>query len=274
MRGGRSRGHPSTGSWRVHLPYRLAELVETLFPQCLRLERQRARQQLVEHHTQRIHICPGVDVEAAHLGLLGTHVFRRADERTYLRVERPIGQRLCRCLRHAEVDHFRHWAVVANCHEDVRGFQITVDDAFLVGVLNSLADGQEQIDAFGNRQRVPRGVRRNRLAAHVLHDEIWAALRSGTRLEDPRNSRMVHQGQCLTLGLEASHHLRRVHARLDHLQRDLSVNGLGLLGEPNLAHAALADPLKQAVRADCFGRLDTRRLRPRQIGIAGRGVVR
>jgi hypothetical protein len=32
------------------------------------------------------------------------------------------------------------------------------------------------------------------------------------------------------------------------------MNGLGLFGQPYLPHAALANPFKQAVRADYFGR--------------------
>ena len=71
-----------TGSWRVHLPYRLAELVETLFPECLRARTATCPSAARRASPERIHVCPGVDVEAAHLGLLGTHVFRRADERT------------------------------------------------------------------------------------------------------------------------------------------------------------------------------------------------
>ena len=41
--------------------------------------------------------------------------------------------------------------------------------------MSSLADRQEQIHAFGKRQRVPGGVRGHRLAAQVLLDEIQAA---------------------------------------------------------------------------------------------------
>src|SRR5262249_17579515 len=50
-------------------------------------------------------------------------------------------------------------------------------------------------------------------------------------------------------GLEAANDLRRVHAGLDDLQRDAALDGFGLLGQPDGAHAALADALQQLVLA-------------------------
>ncbi len=61
---------------------------------------------------------------------------------------------------------------------------------------------------------------------------------------------MVHQRQRLPLRLKVGDHLRRVHARLDDLQRDHPPNRLLLLGHPDDAHPALADLLEQLVRPD------------------------
>ena len=47
---------------------------------------------------------------------------------------------------------------------------------------------------------------------------------------------------------------RRVHARLDDLERDLPLDRLGLLGHPDGAHAAFADLLQQLVRPDLHAR--------------------
>jgi hypothetical protein len=55
---------------------------------------------------------------------------------------------------------------------------------------------------------------------------------------------MVHHGQGLPLGLEAGDHLPAVHPRLDDLEGDLALDGLGLLGHENGAHAAFADLLQ------------------------------
>jgi hypothetical protein len=61
---------------------------------------------------------------------------------------------------------------------------------------------------------------------------------------------VVHQGEGLALGREAPHHLLRVHARLDDLERHAAADRLGLLGHPDGAHAALAELLQELVRAD------------------------
>ena len=44
--------------------------------------------------------------------------------------------------------------------------------------------------------------------------------------------------------------LRGVHARLDDLEGDLPLDRLGLLGQPDVAHAAFAELLQQLVRAN------------------------
>ena len=61
---------------------------------------------------------------------------------------------------------------------------------------------------------------------------------------------MVHHRQGLALGFEASDHLPGVHAGLDDLERDRALDGLGLLGHEDDAHAAFADLLQQLVGAD------------------------
>ena len=48
---------------------------------CVRIERRRAGQQLVEDHAQGVDVGPGVDVHRRRVGLLGRHVRRRADDR-------------------------------------------------------------------------------------------------------------------------------------------------------------------------------------------------
>ena len=48
-------------------------------------------------------------------------------------------------------------------------------------------------------------------------------------VQDVGNVGVVHEGQRLPLGLEAGHHLARVHARLEYLHRHLAAQGLLLL---------------------------------------------
>ena len=61
---------------------------------------------------------------------------------------------------------------------------------------------------------------------------------------------MVHQGQRLPLGLEASDDLPGVHTGLDQLDRYQAFDRLELLCHPDTAHAALADRLNELIRAD------------------------
>ena len=86
---------------------------------------------------------------------------------------------------------------------------------------------------------------------------------------------VVHQGQGLTLGLEAGDDLRAVHAGLDDLQGDLALDRLGLLRHEDGAHAALADLLQELVRADdragAFAEGDSGRLRPGHDRVGPRG---
>ena len=56
----------------------------------------------------------------------------------------------------------------------------------------------------------------------------------------------------LPLGLEPRDDVRRVHPGFDDLQRDLTMNRAGLFREPDFAHAAFSQALKQTVRADGF----------------------
>ena len=60
----------------------------------------------------------------------------------------------------------------------------------------------------------------------------------------------VHQRQGLALRVEPGEDLARVHARLDHLQRDLAANWVVLLGEVDHAHSALAEDPQDSVWAD------------------------
>ena len=74
------------------------------------------------------------------LGLLGAHVLERADDLAELGEHRPFGQLLGRGLGHAEVDDLGDGPAVVFGHQHVRGLEVAVDDAFLMGVLDGLAD--------------------------------------------------------------------------------------------------------------------------------------
>ena len=87
-------------------------------------------------------------------------------------------------------------------------------------------------------------------------------MRRGAGVEDAGDGRVVHQRQrCRSASKRASTELG-VHAGLDDLERDLPPR-LQLFGEPDFAHAAVADLPDQAVGAD----LHPRRIR-QLLGVA------
>jgi hypothetical protein len=63
---------------------------------------------------------------------------------------------------------------------------------------------------------------------------------------------MVHQGQRLTFGFEASHHLPGVHAQLDDFERDAAADRFLLLGHIDHATTAVTDFLEQSIPANSF----------------------
>jgi hypothetical protein len=79
---------------------------------------------------------------------------------------------------------------------------------------------------------------------------------------------VVHQRQRLPLGLETCDDLAGIHAGLDDLQGHAAADRLGLLGDEDQAHAALADLLHQPVRADHRARAFPQ---GRFVGRGGRG---
>ena len=79
---------PGAGARRLVLADHPPHLVQAGAAEGLLVERRGAGQQLVEQHAQRIDVAAGIDVQPAHLRLLGAHVQRRADELRQGRVDR------------------------------------------------------------------------------------------------------------------------------------------------------------------------------------------
>ena len=151
-----------------------------------------------------------------------------------------------------------------------------MDDALLMGVLDCVADLNEQVETLVDTQPLAIAMLGDRDSRNVLHDEVRPAIIAHPRVEDPGHARMVHHGQCLTLGLETGDDLLRIHAQLDDFEGDSALDGLGLLGEVDDAHPALADLLKDPVRTDLPGQRGRRRLtavRRTRIRINRSGVV-
>ncbi|HEY7117587.1 MAG TPA: hypothetical protein VH475_13445 [Tepidisphaeraceae bacterium] len=207
-------------------------------------------EQFVQDHAQRVDVGAGVHVQAAGLGLLGAHVLRGSHHRPDPREKRLLRQDEVGGLGDAEVDHLGDRPAVDQRDQDVRGLDVAVDDALLVGVLDGLADGDEQLETLAGREPVVVAILCERDARDVLHREVRPPRIGDARIHGLGNVGMVQQRERLTLGVEARHDLARVHADLDQLDRDDPAYGLALLALVNHAHPAFAHPFEDAIRSD------------------------
>ena len=125
-------------------------------------------------------------------------------------------------------------------HQNVRRLQIAMDDGFLMSVLHALARLNEKLQALRNGQFVLIAIFGNRQPRHIFHDQVGLPQRGRAGIEYLGDCRMVHNRERLSFGAKALHHGCVVHPRLDELQGNLSAHRCVLLGQPDLAHPALA----------------------------------
>ena len=128
--------------------------------------------------------------------------------------ERGIGQSGAGGLGDAEIDDLGLRFAAAVTHEDIRGFQVAVDHAFLMGVLHTLTNAPEQLEPPPHAQSVPVAVAVHRLAGHQFHGDPRPAGKGHAGLEDGGDVRVFHDRERLPLHLESGQHFPRIHAGL------------------------------------------------------------
>src|SRR3989442_1482153 len=153
----------------------LPQGIETAPQQLLAIKGRLAYQQLVEQHAQAVDVRPRINVQPAHLRLLGADVSRRADELLELREHRLVRQLLLRGLGDAEINHLRHRFAVVQRDENVRGLDVAMDDALLVRVLDRLADFDKEIEPFFGWKLVLIAVLGDLDPPDQFHDEVGPA---------------------------------------------------------------------------------------------------
>jgi len=204
----------------------------------------------VQHHAQRIDVGAGVDrLRVAHR-LFRTHVGRGADRHAGHRRAGLGAPARIEALGDAEVDHLdQHLALVVG-DQQVARLEVAVDDPFLVRVLDALADLQEQFEPVCEVHAAAVAELDQGQARHVLHREEQPALLGGADVQNLRDVRMLHAREQGAFAAETVEDVLAVHARLDHLQRDLAAYRLQLVGEVDRTHAARAELRGDAVRPE------------------------
>ena len=185
------------------------------------------------------------------VGLFWTHVGRRANELLEGREHGLVGQALIGGgFGDAEINDLGHGHAVVIGHKYVGGFDIAMNDAFLVRVLNGPANLHEQIKPIMGGKVVLVAVIGDFDAAHQFHDKKRPARDRRARVQDPGNVRMIHQGQGLPFRLKPGDDRLGIHAQLDDLEGDSAPNGFLLFGHINHAATAFADLLQKFVAAN------------------------
>ena len=103
------------------------------------IERRPARQQFIKQDPQAVDVGARINVQAGHLRLLRTHIRRRADELLEGGEERLVRERPGSGLGDSKINNLWDRHAVVDGDEDVGRFDIPMDDAFLVRVLDGLA---------------------------------------------------------------------------------------------------------------------------------------
>ena len=121
----------------------------------------------------------------------------RSSVKRVLSVNRLLGR-----FGDAKVDHLRHRHAVVQGDQDIRGLDVAVDDPLLMGVLDRVANLDEQLEPLTRIELVLVAVVGDRNAPHQFHHEVGPARFGGAGIEDPGDVGMVHHRQRLPLGLE------------------------------------------------------------------------
>src|SRR6266436_4269633 len=133
-----------------------------------------------------------------------------------------------------------------------------MDDSLLVRVLHRVTDFNKHFQASSRLERILVAVIGDLDAANQFHYEIWPSAFGGAGVEHTSDVRMIHQGQCLSFGLETGNDRLRVHAGFDYFDRHLPTNWFLLFGHENDTATALTDLLQQLVTTHTITRFFTR----------------
>src|SRR6266567_915438 len=154
------------------LSERAAHFVEAGLQEFLGVEGRFAGEQFVEEHAERVDVAAGVYIHAGDLGLFRTHVGGGAEELLEAGEDGLLGQFHLGGFGDAEINDLGHRHAVVDGDQDVRRLEVAVNDAFLVSVLDGLADLHEQVESFAGGKVCLVAVIVDLDAADQFHDEV------------------------------------------------------------------------------------------------------
>ena len=129
-----------------------------------------------------------------------------------------------------------------------------MDNALEVRVVNAGADPAKELEPGVERQSMSVAVLRDREPVTGLHHEVGASVLRFASVEDFRDDVVIEESERLTLAFEARQNGFRLQSRADQLHRHASLHRLGLLGQADDTHAALAEHGEHLVRTDALDR--------------------
>src|SRR5688572_7848489 len=102
-----------------------------------------------------------------------------------------IRETLMESLDDPEIDDLGDRDSVLNCHEHVRRFDITVDDAFLMRMLNRSTYLDKHLQPFPHSQTITVAVIGDGNSRYVFHYTVRPAVAYGSGIQGPGNIRVV-----------------------------------------------------------------------------------
>ena len=192
-------------------------------------------QALVEDAAERVEVGPRLHVVAR--DLLGRDVLERADDVS----GRGDAAERARALGQPEVGEVAVLLAAGHGDEDVRGLDVPMHEALLVGGVQGLRDLLEQVDRAAGIERAAFAQELREVGPlDVAHGEEEGAVLV-SRLEDRDDVRVVEGGGDPRLAEEALAEAAVLgELGRDHLERDLAPERQ-LLGAVNRTHAPAAD---------------------------------
>ena len=207
-----------------------------------------AGEQLVQQASGRVQVRAGVDHLAP--GLLGGQVLGRADHRVRLRHRRS------RIRDGAGDSEVHHLDLAVRRDHDVAGFDVPMDDAFVVRVLQRGEHPDDDLDGVVERHGLTVAQqRRDGAPPHVLHDDVRQGdllARRGVHgffagVVDGDDRRMVQRCGRLGFTTEASEEHRVCsQIRSQYLDGDRARQP-GVVTQVDLRHTATADEIAYLV---------------------------